>query len=74
MKYLRRVSFIKNYLSISNVEKLFLLFQLNIPSLGFTPLINTPKLAHDHDEYVQADEYLAGIEVYKKLITNLGDI
>ncbi|XP_037033333.1 aminoacylase-1-like [Bradysia coprophila] len=48
--------------------------RLNILSLGFTPIINTTPLAHDHDEHVHADVYLAGIEVYRKIIPNLADI
>jgi len=48
--------------------------RLSIPSLGFLPLLNTPPLLHEHNEYVQADEYLAGIDVYTKLLSNLGEI
>lgn len=48
--------------------------QLNIPAFGFSPLINTPNRAHDHNEFVQADVYLAGIEVYRRLIFNLGQM
>lgn len=41
---------------------------VGIPALGFSPINNTPLLLHDHDEFLRADTYLNGIEVYKKLI------
>ncbi|XP_034663775.1 aminoacylase-1-like [Drosophila subobscura] len=44
-----------------------------IPALGFSPINNTPLLLHDHDEFLRADTYLHGIEVYKKLIPAVAD-
>jgi len=44
-----------------------------IPALGFSPINNTPILLHDHDEFLKADTYLHGIEVYKKLIPAVAD-
>lgn len=41
------------------------------PALGFSPMINTPVLLHDHNEYLGQDVYLRGIEIYVKLIENL---
>lgn len=46
---------------------------VNIPSIGFSPMINTPVLLHDHDEYLDADVYLQGIEIYKKIIANVAN-
>jgi len=48
--------------------------KLNISAFGFSPIINTPRLLHDHDEFVPASGYLAGIDVYKQIILGLGDI
>lgn len=48
--------------------------QLNISAIGFAPLVNTTEKAHDHDEYLNANTYLAGIGVYEKLIENLGNV
>ncbi|XP_031625542.1 aminoacylase-1-like isoform X2 [Contarinia nasturtii] len=48
--------------------------QLNLPALGFTPLPNTPIKLHDNDEFVDADVYLNGINVYMKVISNLDDV
>ena len=41
------------------------------PALGFSPMIHTPILLHDHDEYLSQDVFLHGIEIYVKLIENL---
>jgi len=46
----------------------------NIPAFGFSPMTHTPQLAHDHDEFVYADVYLAGIDMYKQIIFNLGNL
>ncbi|XP_011177299.1 aminoacylase-1 [Zeugodacus cucurbitae] len=42
--------------------------QVGIPAIGFSPMNHTPVLLHDHDEFLQADVYLKGIEYYKKII------
>uniref|UniRef100_A0A1I8N6R7 N-acyl-aliphatic-L-amino acid amidohydrolase n=1 Tax=Musca domestica TaxID=7370 RepID=A0A1I8N6R7_MUSDO len=44
---------------------------VGIPAIGFSPMINTPVLLHDHDEYLKADTYLRGVEIYEKLIPAL---
>jgi aminoacylase len=46
---------------------------IGIPALGFSPMINTPVLLHDHDEYIQADMYLRGIEIYEKIIESVAN-
>lgn len=46
---------------------------VGIPVIGFSPMINTPVLLHDHDEFLQADVYLRGIEIYKKIIENIAN-
>lgn len=40
-----------------------------IPAIGFSPMISTPVLLHDHDEFLNAEVYLQGIEIYKQIIT-----
>lgn len=47
---------------------------VGIPAIGFSPMNNTPWLLHDHDEYILADVYLRGIEIYKKIISNLANV
>lgn len=47
---------------------------IGIPAIGFSPMNNTPVLLHDHDEYLEADIYLKGIEIYKKIIANVANV
>ncbi|XP_073828399.1 aminoacylase-1B [Musca autumnalis] len=47
--------------------------QVGIPALGFSPMNNTPVLLHDHDEFLHADVYLRGIDIYEKIIENLAN-
>ncbi|XVF67110.1 hypothetical protein PTKIN_Ptkin10aG0094400 [Pterospermum kingtungense] len=42
--------------------------QLGIPAIGFSPMANTPILLHDHNEFLNQDEYLRGIDVYESII------
>lgn len=46
---------------------------LGIPAIGFSPFINTPLLAHDHDEYLPVDQFLTGISIHARVIQNLAD-
>lgn len=41
------------------------------PAIGFSPMIHTPILLHDHDEFLDKNVFLRGIEIYVKLIGNL---
>ncbi|CAM8979073.1 unnamed protein product [Rhodiola kirilowii] len=45
--------------------------QLGIPVFGFSPMINTPILLHDHNEFLKDSVYLAGIKVYESIIYSL---
>jgi aminoacylase len=47
---------------------------VGIPAIGFSPMNNTPILLHDHDEFLQADVYLRGIEIYKTIIQNVANV
>ncbi|XP_065889540.1 aminoacylase-1-like [Dysidea avara] len=44
---------------------------LGIPSLGFSPMNHTPKLLHDHDEFLNEKIFLRGVEIYCELIPAL---
>uniref|UniRef100_A0A1Q3FMK3 N-acyl-aliphatic-L-amino acid amidohydrolase n=1 Tax=Culex tarsalis TaxID=7177 RepID=A0A1Q3FMK3_CULTA len=46
---------------------------MGIPAVGFSPMNNTPVLLHDHDEYLQADVFLRGIEIYRKVIEGIAN-
>lgn len=41
--------------------------------MGFAPQPHTPSLLHANDEYLGADIYLLGIDVYKNVIEKLGN-
>jgi aminoacylase len=45
-----------------------------IPAIGFSPMNYTPVLLHDHDEFLHADIYLKGIEIYKKIIEKIANV
>ncbi|CAM0913851.1 unnamed protein product [Alopecurus aequalis] len=45
--------------------------QMGIPALGFSPMINTPILLHDHNEFLEDKVFLRGIEVYQHVIKAL---
>ncbi|KAL5278507.1 ACY1.2 family protein [Megaselia abdita] len=44
-----------------------------VPAIGFSPMNHTPVLLHDNDEFIKADIYLNGIEIYKKLIPRIAN-
>ncbi|KAI3980270.1 hypothetical protein MKX01_028278 [Papaver californicum] len=39
-----------------------------LPAIGFSPMANTPILLHDHNEFLNQEEYLKGIEIYESII------
>jgi len=41
--------------------------QEGIIAFGFSPMANTPILLHDHNEFLNAGEYLKGIPVYEEI-------
>ncbi|XP_061348309.1 uncharacterized protein LOC133293722 isoform X2 [Gastrolobium bilobum] len=41
---------------------------LGLPAIGFSPMANTPILLHDHNEFLNKDEYLKGIKIYESII------
>lgn len=45
--------------------------EIGLPCIGFSPMNNTPTLMHDHNEYLKADVYLRGIEIYKGIFQEL---
>jgi aminoacylase len=44
-----------------------------IPAIGFSPMINTPILLHDHNEFINEKTFLNGIDIYEKLIVDLAN-
>lgn len=47
---------------------------LGVPAFGFSPMNKTPILLHDHDEYLNKDVFLRGIEIYEHLIPALANV
>ncbi|KAK6053210.1 hypothetical protein COOONC_09284, partial [Cooperia oncophora] len=47
---------------------------LGYRSIGFSPMINTPQLLHDHNEYLNERVFLRGVEIYETLIDNLANV
>ncbi|KAJ6640740.1 Aminoacylase-1, partial [Pseudolycoriella hygida] len=45
-----------------------------IPAFGFSPMHNTKRTLHDHDEFVYADGYLEGINIYTKIISKVANV
>jgi len=50
------------------------IFQAGCPAIGFSPMNNTPVLLHDHNEYLNANVFLKGIDIYCQLIQNLASV
>jgi aminoacylase len=47
------------------------IFKAGIPVIVFSPMPMTPVLLHDHDEFINEDIFLKGIETYMDVIENL---
>jgi len=47
--------------------------RIGVPALGFSPMNRTPILLHDHNEYLDEDVFLRGIDVYEKIIPALAN-
>lgn len=52
----------------------FLLLQVGIPALGFSPMNRTPVLLHDHDERLHETVFLRGIDIYTRLLSVLASV
>lgn len=42
--------------------------EMGLPAFGFSPMANTPVLLHDHNEFLNVEEYLKGIGIYESII------
>jgi acetylornithine deacetylase/succinyl-diaminopimelate desuccinylase-like protein len=48
--------------------------QLGIPAIGFSPMINTPILLHDHNEFLNERVFMEGVRLYTKIIPRLANL
>lgn len=65
------ISLIKTIFPAATDSK-FLRMQ-GIPSLGFSPMNNTPILLHDHNEFLNEKVFLRGIDIYCTIISRLAN-
>ena len=56
------------------IKKHYIVSQINIPVIGFSPMNNTPVLLHEHDEFLKASTYVEGITIYKKLLLEIANL
>ncbi|KAF7998394.1 hypothetical protein HCN44_009792 [Aphidius gifuensis] len=47
---------------------------VGLPAIGFSPMNNTKILLHDHDEYLNKDIFLRGIEIYMNIISAVANV
>lgn len=52
----------------------FAALQAGHPALGFSPMNRTPVLLHDHNEYLNEQAFLRGIEIYACLLPSLASV
>lgn len=48
--------------------------ELGIPAIGFSPMPNTPVLLHDHNEFLNENVFLKGIDVFEDIIENVANV
>ncbi|KAF5287543.1 hypothetical protein FQR65_LT12214 [Abscondita terminalis] len=48
--------------------------KIGIPCLSFSPICNTPILLHDHNEHLNMNVFLRGIEIYTKILTAIATV
>ncbi|XP_034951255.1 aminoacylase-1-like [Chelonus insularis] len=47
---------------------------VGLPAICFSPMNNTPILLHDHDEYLNKDIFLRGIQIYMSIIPEVANV
>jgi aminoacylase len=47
---------------------------VGVPSIGFSPIENTPDLLHTHNEFISVEGYRAGVTIYSAIIKRLADV
>lgn len=49
------------------------MFQAGYPAIGFSPMNNTPILLHDHNEFLNENVFMKGIDIYCEIIPALAN-
>ncbi|PSN38838.1 Aminoacylase-1 [Blattella germanica] len=47
---------------------------VGLPALGFSPMNKTPVLLHDHDEFLNEDIFLKGIDIFCQIIPAVANV
>ena len=47
---------------------------VGIPSFGFSPMNNTPVLLHDHNEFLNENVFLKGIDIFSDIIAEMASV
>ncbi|CAA92446.2 N-acyl-aliphatic-L-amino acid amidohydrolase [Caenorhabditis elegans] len=58
---------------VASTDSRFVRYE-GVNSINFSPMINTPFLPHDHNEYLNEKVFLRGLEIYQTIINNLGNV
>ena len=48
--------------------------EVGIPAFGFSPLPNTPILLHDHNEFLNENIFLKGIDIFCDIISEVAHV
>ncbi|KAJ1109527.1 hypothetical protein NDU88_006887 [Pleurodeles waltl] len=48
--------------------------EVGVPAIGFSPMNKTPILLHDHNEYLNEQIFLKGIDIYTRIISSLASV
>merc|ERR550539_1331031 len=48
--------------------------QLGIPAIGFSPMPHTPVLLHDHNEFLNEEVFLRGIDIFVDIVRNVANV
>lgn len=48
--------------------------KIGINGFGFTPFNNTPILLHDHNELLNVDTFIRGLDIIYKVIVDLANM
>jgi aminoacylase len=49
-------------------------FKIGINGFGFTPFNKTPILLHDHNEFLNVNTFLKGLDIMYKVVVDLGNM
>ena len=48
--------------------------EVGIPALGFSPMNNTPVLLHDHNEFLNENVFMKGIDIFVDVVAEMASV